>query len=145
MRKGAAVAVACVAVVLVSVFFISACGSSSDKDEIAQTVQMYLAALANGDGAKACDQLTGQQARAVFEGMVLQLPELRATSCADALSKLSGSLGADEKAALGGAETTNVRVDGDSATAELVGGTKTVDLVNADGRWLISGGLSLTP
>ncbi|MFP5389564.1 MAG: hypothetical protein ACLGG5_09745 [Thermoleophilia bacterium] len=79
----------------------------------------------------------------MFEEALLQLPELQATSCADALTKLSGSLGAEEKDALESADVINVQIDGSGATAEVAGGTESVDLEKADDRWLISGGLAL--
>lgn len=119
------------------------CGGGSEEGAVGETIETYLSALARGDGQEACDQLTGSQARTMFEGAVVQLPELQATSCADALSKLSGSLGGEEKAALEDAEATNIEVHGDSASAEIVGGTNTATLAQVGDRWLISGGLSL--
>lgn len=119
------------------------CGGSSDEEGVEDAVGTYLTSLATADGATACDQLTGPQARLMFEEALLQLPELQATSCADALTKLSGSLGAEEKDALESADVINVQIDGSSATAEVAGGTESVDLEKADDRWLISGGLAL--
>ncbi len=134
-----------VALLTVGLPTLAGCGGDGDEAAVANTVETYLSALAKGDGQEACDQLTGSQARKVLEGFVVQLPELQATSCADALSKLSGSLGGEEKGGLEDAEATNVEIRGDSATAEVVGGTQTVSLTRTDGHWLISGGLNLTP
>jgi hypothetical protein len=122
--------------------FATGCGGQSDADRIQQTVKTYLSALADGDGAKACDQLTGDQTRAVVDHAITSLPELQASGCADALTKLSGSLGADEKQTLRDAKVTQVQVSGDSATAEVVGGSKTAELQKSHGRSLISGGLA---
>jgi hypothetical protein len=133
-----------VAAMIVAVV-LAGCGGSDDEQKISDTVQTYLSALAEGDGAEACDQLTGEEAGRVFEEEATMLPELRVSSCADALSKLGDTLGGEGRQTLEGAETTNVKVDGDSATAELVGGTRTVHLRKDDGRWFISGGLGATP
>jgi len=122
---------------------LSACGGGSDDSgEVSDTVTSYLSALADGDGQKACDQLSSSEAAQIFQEATTVLPELRATGCADALSKLSESLGGERKA-LESVEVTNVKVNGDSATAEVVGGTTTVHLTKTDDTWLISGGLNL--
>lgn len=131
------------AALLILLLFVAGCGGESEEDAVKKTLTTYLTALANGDGSEACDQTTGEQARAIFQDSLYRLPELRATSCADALSKLSGSLGADEKETIEDAEVTNVEIDGSSATAELVGGTEVVDLSKSGDGWLISGGLDL--
>ena len=73
----------------------------------------------------------------------MQLPELRATSCADALTKLAGSLGAEEKEALESAEIVNVKVDVNAATAEISGGTTVAHLEKSGDGWLIARGLAL--
>jgi hypothetical protein len=134
-----------VAAAVIVALIITGCGDSGDEQKVADTVQTYLSALAEGDGAEACNQLTGEEAGRVFEEEATMLPELGASSCADALSKLGETLGGEGKQTLERAETTNVKVDGDSATAELVGGTKTVHLRKVDGRWFISGALNAEP
>jgi hypothetical protein len=70
-----------------------------------------------------------------------RIPELRATSCADALSKLAESLGGDGLAALRNAKVAHVDISGDTATARVEGGTATAQLVKRSGSWFISGGL----
>lgn len=122
---------------------LAGCGGADENGAVQNTVKTYLSAFADGNGQKACDQLTGQETRTIVQGAVERLPELQSATCPDALSKLSGSLGADEKQTLRDAKITNVHVTGDSATAEVVGGTQTADLTKAHGRWLISGGLTL--
>jgi hypothetical protein len=116
-------------------------GSSGDADGIRTTLQTYLTAIADGDGQRACDQLTKDQARVVISQATAKAPELQAASCADALTKLSGALDADQKRTLRDAKVSNVRINGGSATAEVVGGSQTAELEKSHGRWLISGGL----
>jgi len=136
-------ATALLSVVVLAALGISACGEASDEDGVTETMSTYLSALASGDGTQACEQLTGPQARLMFEDALVQLPELQATSCADALSKMAGSLGADEKAALEDADVVNIEVDGKTSTAEIAGGTTTAHLEKSGDQWLISNGLGL--
>ena len=136
-------ATALLSVVVLAAFGFSGCGEASDQDKVKETMSAYLDALASGDGTLACDQLTGPQARLMFEDAVVQLPELQATSCADALSKMADSLGAEERAALEVADVVNIEVDGRTATAEIAGGTTTARLEKSGDRWLISDGLGL--
>ena len=135
----------CIALILSSAIALSACGGGGDSDNVSQTLQTYLAALAQGNGKEACDQMTGDQARRMLQEAAAFLPELQPTSCADALSKLGGSLGGEETEALESAEVTNMKIDGDSATAELVGGTQTAKLTKNGDLWLISGGIGISP
>lgn len=100
-------------------------------------MKTYLEALADGDGEKACDQLTGEAKRAVLDEISGQLPEFGAASCEDALDTLAENLGEDEKSALRDAEI-EVKVDGDTATARPAKGTDDAELRKIDGKWLIS-------
>lgn len=105
------------------------------------TLRSYLHALAEGDGAAACRQLTGDEARKALTYVVVQLPELGATSCTDALTKLSGSLGGNEIATLRDAKVDQVTVRSGSATAHVAGATRDARLTKTAGHWFISGGL----
>jgi hypothetical protein len=114
------------------------CGTS-DRDRAAGTVKTYLSALADGDGKRACDQLTGQAQRDLVAGLLEKVPELAALSCPEAVRKIGALIGPDEKATLTEAKI-RVTLNGDRAQAIPAGGTDTVDLVKTDGGWLISGG-----
>lgn len=61
---------------------------------------------------------------------------------AQAVSYVSGNLGGDNKQTLKNAKVTNVHVNGNTATADLQGGTKTADFTKTGGRWFISGGIT---
>jgi hypothetical protein len=136
-----------IALIILAALLAAGCGGSADSDEagVEDTITSYLSSIASGDGGTACEQLSGFEARSIFEEALIVLPELRATSCADALTELSGSLGGPEKDALEAAEVEQVKVDGDVATARIVGGTKTASLEKIDNRWVISGGITLSP
>lgn len=136
MRKPAMVMACCAAAVA-----LGACGGG-DEGAVEDTVQTYLSALANSDGATACDQLTGEAQREVVASMRAQLPELETTTCEDGLTMLGANIGADEEGALADVEFESVVIDGDSATATPEAGTGEAELVKVDGRWLISGGVT---
>ena len=114
------------------------CGTN-DQDRVSSTVKTYLAALADGDGGRACDQLTGQAQRDLVAGLLEKVPELAALSCPEAVQKIGALIGPDEKAMLTDAKI-RVTLDGDRAKAIPAGGTDTVDLVKTGSGWLISGG-----
>jgi len=123
------------------------CGGSggSDEADVEDTITTYFASLASGDGRQACAQLTGNVARSLLAEAMEFLPELRAVSCSDLAEKLSDSLGGAEQETLESIEVDTVRVNGDSATATIVGGTTAAQLTKEDGGWFISGGLRLAP
>ena len=85
---------------------LSACGAS-DAREIEETIKRFNPAAAEGNGAEACDQLTSA-ARAPAGG-------LRCEATIDQLARLGG---AQTKRRLAAVEVRNVRVSGDTATAE---------------------------
>lgn len=117
------------------------CGGNEQGDAAA-TVTTYLSALADGDGAEACDQLTGQAKRELTAGIVETVPELQSDfSCDGAVEALADLLGEDERSVLREAEVA-ASVDGDEATASLEGSPNEVELRRVDGRWLISGGFT---
>lgn len=118
------------------------CGGSDDQAKIRHTITSYFAAFAAGDGTKACAQLTGNERRTVVSGLARRLPEFGATTCADAISKLAGNVGADETAKLKHVTVTHITINGAIATANLAGATKQASLTKTGGQWLISGGLS---
>jgi hypothetical protein len=117
-------------------------GGGSDQAAVQQTLTTYLHALADGDGVKACSQLTTSEAIQFAAYVGQQDPQIDSSNCAAAISALSGSLGGDGAAKLRNATVDNVKVSGDSATADVVGGTTTPQLSKVAGRWFISGGLT---
>lgn len=126
---------------LVVSLLLTGCGGGGDQAAVKQTVTTYLTALADGNGARACSQLTDTEALAVVSSISQQLPELNVSSCADAMTKVSRSLGGDGAAKLRAAKVTNVKVAGSSASATVAGGSTTARLTKVGGHWYISGGL----
>ncbi len=114
------------------------CGGTSDSSQVASTVKAFLTALANGNGTKACDQLTASQAQTVVQLLAQQ----GVTNCAAAVSRAASSLNASDKQKLLNAKVVNVHVSGNSATADIQGGTQPATLSKAGGRWYISAGIS---
>ncbi|MGE0065841.1 MAG: hypothetical protein AB7L91_17190 [Dehalococcoidia bacterium] len=133
------------AALLIAAALLAGCGTSegSDSSQVEGTVLGYLTDLAEGDGQGACDRLSGEEARRLLDEVLRKIPELRATSCVDAIDKLSDSLGGEERKILEEARIDRVEVDGGSATATIVGGTNTARLRKVDGVWVISGGIRL--
>lgn len=115
-----------------------ACGGSGGSPE--GTVKTYLNALADGNGKKACDQLTGQAQRDALDYVSSNIPELNATSCEGAMGAIADNLGGDEKSTLRKAKL-HAKTTGNTATVSVEGGTSDAQLKKVDGRWYISGGL----
>lgn len=134
---------ACAAAAVAGSALLAACGAGSgDTASVKQAVTTYLRAVADGDGTKACSQLTTSEAVQFAAYVAQQDPQVDSSSCASAVSALSGSLGGDGAAKLRDATIDNVNVSGDSATAQVVGGTTKPQLRKVGGRWYISGGLA---
>lgn len=121
---------------------LGACGGGeSDEDAVRETLRTYLGAVAEGDGDKACDLLTGEAKRQALDAFATDLPELAPTSCGDGLTKLAESLGEDEKQLLRDPGEIEVDVTGETATATLEAATQEAELTKSGDTWLISGGL----
>lgn len=110
------------------------CGAS-DEEKAAEPVKTYLAALADGDGDKACAQLAGEMQREFVHDA--QEADAGLVSCAEAVTLGAGVIGPDEEDALREADLS-VKVQGDEATVEVKGGDR-LEVANIDGDWLIVG------
>jgi hypothetical protein len=130
----------CLALVWVGALVVG-CGGMSNTEQVKATVTTYLDALANGDGQRACNQLTGAQVRALARVAVERLPELGVTSCIDLVRSLAEQLGSDEKATMRSADVFDITITGDTATAFLKRGNP-IELRHVAGAWLISGGVT---
>lgn len=119
---------------------IGGCGGD-DADSAKKPVEVYFSALADGDGEKACEQISGEAQREMVGQLSGLVPEAGAATCPDAVEALAGNLGLDEKALLEDA-AFKVTLDGDRATVAPDGGTEAADVEKIDGRWLITGGLT---
>jgi hypothetical protein len=121
---------------------LSGCGGGkSDEDSVRSTAKAYLGALADADGKKACDLLTGDEKRKVVDALSAQLPELNVTSCEDGVTGVAKNLGEDEKKQLRDAKIV-VKVNGSSATAVAEGSSSPPARMTKSGdSWLIASGL----
>ena len=110
-----------------SALTVAACGES-EEDKAKSSVEDYLKAVENGDGDKACGLVTAQTKKRI---------ERSGRKCGETISSLNQGPGKTLLTALKGAEVENVKVKGDTATAQikLKGLTQTVDLQEEDGKW----------
>lgn len=115
------------------------CGGTGGGAE--SPVETYLAALADADGERACDQFSGEYKREFLASYMEGFPEMEATTCEEVVVKVSAMLGVDEVAMLRDAEASAV-VDGEQATVTIIGGTNKATVRRVDGRWLIVDGLN---
>ena len=117
---------------------LAACGGeeTTEEEAVEGVVRTYFTAFADGDGAKACGQLTTDAQLKLVEGA-------RATDCPEAMQAA-----ADQPAVkpyverFRDAEVLEVTVAGTQATAkvEAIGEETTIPLVKQDGAWKIEGG-----
>lgn len=117
-------------------------GGFSDRDRVRATVETYLSALADGNGHKACKQLTGEGKRELVDFALSQLPELGTIDCVKIVEQIHGILGADEADVLRNAKVTDVSIQGDAASATIKGATTSPSLKKSGGRWLINSGFT---
>lgn len=110
-------------------------GNTSPAGQIGATVETYLTAVADGDGATACAQLTpGAQSE------VVEKAPSGAKTCADAIGSESRSISPSYRSVLLAAIVSNVQVNGGLATATVQGAPATLSFTKVGGRWLINGG-----
>jgi hypothetical protein len=112
---------------------VAGCGGSNSKSEVTSTVKTFLTAFADGNGVKACAQLTAQEASTAAKST---------GSCSSAVHALSSDAGGSGAAKLRNAKITSVKITGKNAVATIAGATTQADLTEIGGRWYISGGIS---
>lgn len=127
-------------------------GGGSDRDKATATVKDFLSAIADGDGGKACDQLTGPARRDFLDGT-------QTTDCGAAAKRVSDQLSDDEKQKLRDAKVTvdlkadlkrkaqgaspgdvsqlQAEANGNDAVAHVVGGND-VPLSKVNGKFEIT-------
>ena len=133
-RHRAALAVAAVAVAL------SGCGgssSSSDPSDVRDSVTNFVQTFGAGDGKGACALMT-PQAQAAFVKRVGG--PLNVKDCAGAVAAAHGEAAAQLNLDFAGASVTKVQVNGDSATATVTAGSRSLpaNLSKADGSWKLT-------
>lgn len=119
---------------------LAACGGATSTPTSA--IKTYLSALADGNGATACAQLTGKVKRSVAPALAEDLPGQRLTTCEDAIKAISKQAGADDKRRLKSVKVADVKITGKTATARVLGGQQPeqgeIHLVRSGERWLIA-------
>ena len=115
---------------------LSGCGRSAE-DEVASTVHGYLDAFVSGDGAKACSLMASATRRA----FVARIRSTTGTSdCGIALDRIHNQAGPRVLAALRKVKVTDVKIQGDHATAVLATAARSTftDLQKEHGHWRIA-------
>jgi hypothetical protein len=108
---------------------------------VKKTERAYLSAIATGDGATACRQLTNDQVQAVIQAAA----SLGATTCPAAIEAFTHSLSAAAKHDLLTAQIVNVQINGNAGSAQIKGSSRTYGFTKQHGKWLISSGVSSAP
>ena len=116
---------------------LAGCGDAggSASTAIEQTLTGYLNAVARGDGALACSQLTTQARESVARAGKTQ-------TCTAAISNAAATSSASDRAfelSRIRALRPTVRVDGDHATATVSGYARAARFQLVDGRWMLTG------
>ena len=138
-RYSAALAVAAVAVALVG------CGgggggsssSSSDENDVRASATNFVKAFGAGDGKAACALMT-PEAQAAFVKQVGG--PLHVNDCPAAVAAAHGEAAAELNLDFTGASVTKVQVSGDSATATVKAGARSLPakLSKAGGAWKLT-------
>ena len=118
---------------------LAGCGGDDepDRDSPERTVNSYLTALAEGDGERACEELT-PDAQAELSGLLAtQLGLARLKDCVAMAEQLGDVLGPATAEELLDGDAGDVRVDGATATASPPGGPARIRLVRRGGDWQI--------
>ena len=132
------------AALAVAVVALAGCGggggssSSSDKDDVQAVTTNFVKAFGAGDGKTACALMT-PEAQAAFVKQVGG--PLHAKDCEAAVAAAHGEAAAELNLDFSGASVQSVSVDGDSATAVLSAGKRSLPakLSNAGGSWKLTG------
>jgi hypothetical protein len=112
-------------------------GTPPGEKEAGAAVTSYAHAFGSGDGDKACGLLT-PDARAAFVKRVASL--VGTTDCAEAMAKLQTFAGPNVTGPFEDATVSDVKVDGEKATATLVAGghSEQVTLELNGDEWLLT-------
>jgi ketosteroid isomerase-like protein len=118
------------AVVAVAALF-GACGGGSDEDKIESTMKDFGAAFADGDGKKACEQLTENAQKELQR-------QANTANCEDAIKKAGEQIDQKTKDRLKDFEVRDIKVNGDTATVRTSvddGDDEPTRLRKVDGEW----------
>ena len=120
---------------------LGACGTDDAADAEA-TVSSAISGVAAGDADKVCSKLTPGAEQKVLVALRNNPvgPDINATTCEEALSKLHASLTKAQKAVLVDGEVGDAKLNGDKATVHVVGAGMDVELQKRSDTWVITGG-----
>lgn len=113
-------------------------GSGSDSAAVTKTMKTYISAVADGDGATACGQLS----RTASQQLVTAASSAGYKTCGSAVHMISAKLPASTKKLLHDAQVVDVHVNGRGASAKFKGGSRAARLRKSGGRWYIAGGFA---
>lgn len=112
-------------------------GVESGGDSPERTVKRYLTALAEGDGDRACEELTDEGHAELATAVSTHLRVAAMKDCVASAEQLSEAMYPALADELIDPEAGQVRVDGAKASATPPGGPKLLRLVRRDGNWLV--------
>ena len=129
------------ALVLLVALAAGGCGggnASPDPEAARSAVSGFVKAFGAGDGGKACDLLTSTAQAAIVKRVKVLAA---ASDCPTAIERLHDAAGSEVAGAFASAKVSDVRVTGDSATAQLTaeGHSTPVSLTKEDGDWKLTG------
>jgi ketosteroid isomerase-like protein len=131
------------AALAVAVVALAGCGGgggsgSSSTDDVRAVTENFVKAFGAGDGKTACTLLT-PDGQAAFVKQVGG--PLKARDCAAAVAAAHGEAAAELNLDFSGASVRSVSVNGDSATAVLSAGSRSLPakLSKAGGSWKLAG------
>lgn len=103
---------ACLALLIpLAVVGFSGCGGEkSDSAQIEEVVKNHMDGIAEDDGEKACEGMTGPYQREIFSDDL-------SGDCPSRYEQFSAQLGEEEKSAFAQTEITDIELDGDEALA----------------------------
>ena len=131
MRRAAVVAVA-------AALAIAGCGGGNDDAaHVRKAVQAYVDAFVRGDDARTCSLMTARTREQFVRGV---RPLAHTDDCATATRAVRAAAGAKAVDALRNARISDVKVDGDSASARLTAssGQSIATLRKEGGEWKVS-------
>lgn len=129
------------AALAVAVVALAGCGgsssSSSDSSDVRAVTENFVKAFGAGDGKTACTLMTAE-AQAAFVKKVAG--PLKVKDCAAAVAAAHGEAAAELNLDFSGASVQTVSVKGESATAVLSAGSRSLpaNLSNAGGSWKLT-------
>jgi uncharacterized protein DUF4878 len=116
---------------------VAGCGGGP-ADDVESAIKSYIGAFKDGDGEKACSLMT----RSTRKQFVTRTKALtKTTDCAAAIEAIRTQAGQPAMDALKKVKVSDVKVNGNTATARLSTGknSSTATLKKEDGAWKVSG------